>query len=79
VCVTSKAIVAAASIYTSSYLGIISSSDLPTFRLQSILFTSSVYDVDAMFLVVNEYVFIGRVPFYVINLYIIFIWDPGIF
>ena len=78
-CITSKAIVAAASIYTSPYLGIISSSDLPTFHLQNILFTSSVYDVDAMFLVVEKYVFIGKVPFYIVNQYVILVWDPGIF
>jgi hypothetical protein len=79
VCVSSKAIAAAASIYTSPYLGIISSSDLPTFHLQNILFTSSVYDVDDMFLVVEKYVFIGRVPFYFANQYVILVWDPGIF
>ena len=78
-CVTSKAIIAAALTYTSPYLGIITSSDLPTFHLQNILFTSSVYDVDDMFFVVEKYVFIGRVPFYIVNQYVILVWDLGIF
>ena len=80
-CVASKAIVAAASNYTSPYLGIILSSNLPTILTisQNILFTSSVYDVDAMFLVVEKYVFISRVPFYIVNQYVILVWDPGIF
>ena len=80
-CVTSKAIVAAASIYTSPYLGIILSSDLSTILTitQNILFSSSVYDDDARFLVVDKYVFIGSVPFYFVNQYVILVWDPGIF
>jgi len=74
-CVTSKAIVAAASIYTSLLLGIISSPDLPTFLTitQNILFTSSVYDVYAMLIVVENYVFIGRVPFNIVNQYLILV------